>query len=739
MSKKGRRVKAVSQEEAPIKKKLPDKKFGTFAGVFMPSLLTILGAVMYLILPQVVGGVGLLKTILIILIAHSVTISTAYSISAISTNIKVRGGGLYYLISRSLGSEFGGSLGIQLYLAQTIAASFYAIAFARGFGAVLSYFGILIPEFQLAIISLILFGTIVLIGAQFVVKLQYFILAAILLSLVSIFLGPNTVDLTSVVVASSGLSFWVAFAMFFPAVTGIDAGVGMSGELKDPKKSLVRGTFMAIFVTMAVYLVLVIKLSFSASANELFTNPQIMQKISLFSPLIIFGIIMATSSSALSSLMTSPRCLVAMAEDKVLPKFLSFLGKKSKKNGEPRIAVIFSLIIGIAVITLGSLELVSQIVAMFFLSVYGWINGSAFFEKISHNPSYRPTFNAPTYVSFYGMMASYIVMYLFNPLIMISVIIIQGLLFFYLYKSSKSMKIEGVWAGVSFRFMKLFLKSMDKNAKTVKNWRPTLLAFSTKEINNHPIASLLHWISSKSSITKMYFLHKGKIKKDDEKNKQHQESMNKYVRENDLDLFPRSIASEDFKSTIEDLAQAETIGNLPLNTILLDFDKDLKLNELTKNLKSLDKNLIILRNQSGFSGFKTVDVWWRSRRNGNFMILLAYLITHSKRWLEEGATIRVLNISDGSEESKKDIRHVEKVLKDSRIENIELKVIPKENKQIKSIIHEHSASSDLVILGLTNLDKSTNKRLADHIEKFTKKLKVSLIVFATDKIDFRVN
>ncbi|MBT7568025.1 amino acid permease [archaeon] len=739
MGRKGKQVRRVSQEEAPVKKKIPDKKFGTFAGVFMPSLLTILGAVMYLILPQVVGGVGLFKTILIILIAHSVTVSTAYSISAISTNIKVKGGGLYYLISRSLGSEFGGSLGIQLYLAQTIAASFYAIAFARGFGAILGIFGVAIPEFQLALISLILFGIIVLIGAQFVVKLQYFILAAILLSLVSIFLGPNTIDLTSVVVASSGLSFWVAFAMFFPAVTGIDAGVGMSGELKDPKKSLVRGTFMAIFVTMAVYLVLVIKLSFSASANELLNNPQIMQKVALFSPLIILGIIMATSSSALSSLMTSPRCLVAMAEDKVLPKFLSFLGKKSKKSGEPRIAVVFSLIIGIGVITLGSLELVSQIVAMFFLSVYGWINGSAFFEKISHNPSYRPTFNAPTYVSFYGMMASYIVMYLFNPLIMISVIIIQGLLFFYLYKSSKSMKIEGVWAGVSFRFMKLFLKSMDKNAKTVKNWRPTLLAFSTKEINNHPIASLLHWISSKSSITKMYFLHKGKIGKDDEKTKQHQESLNKYVKDNEVDIFPRSIASENFKSTIEDLAQAETIGNLPLNTILLDFDKDLKLNDLTKNLKSLDKNLIILRNQSGFSGFKSVDVWWSSRRNGNFMILLAYLITHSKRWLEEGATIRVLNISDGSEESKKDIRHVEKVLKESRIENIELKVIPKEGRQIKSIIHEHSASSDLVILGLTNLAKSANKRLVDHIEKFTKKLKVSLVVFATDKIDFRVN
>ncbi|MBU3923496.1 MAG: amino acid permease, partial [Nanoarchaeota archaeon] len=708
-------------KEVSYKKKLPERKFGTFAGVFMPSLLTILGAVMYLILPQVLGGVGLLKTIIIILIAHSVTIATAYSISAIATNIQVKGGGLYYLISRSLGSEFGGSLGIQLYLAQTIAASFYAIAFARGFGVVLTYFGLGIPEMYLALISLILFGVMVFIGAQFVVKLQYFIFAAIVLSLVSIFLGPNTVDLTSVAITASGLSFWVAFAMFFPAVTGIDAGVGMSGELKDPKKSLVKGTFLAILVTMIVYLALVVKLAFSATSEQLFTNPQVLNSVALFSPLIILGIIMATSSSALSSLMTSPRCLVAMAEDKVLPRFLSFLGKKSKKNGEPRIAIVFSLLIGGGIIFLGSLELVSQIVSMFFLSVYGWINGSAFFEKISHNPSYRPTFNAPAYVSFYGMIAAYLVMFLFNPLIMFLVIIIQGLLFYSLYKSNKSMKIEGVWAGVSFRFMKLFLRSMDRNASTVKNWRPTLLAFSTKEINNHPIASLLHWISSKSSITKMYFLHKGKVGQDEETTKHHQQALNSYVRENDLDLFPRSIASEDFQTTIGTLSQAETVGNLPLNTILLDFDNALKLNELTRDLKALDKNLIIMRNQSGFSGFKKVDVWWSSRRNGNFMILLAYLITHSTRWLEEGAMIRVLNISDGSDENKKDVKHIEGVLKDSRIENIELEIISKGERKIEEIINDVSAGSDLVIMGLTNLDKTSNKKIADHIEKFTKK------------------
>jgi len=734
-------VKKTSKPEENLVKQLPKiKKFNTFSGVLMPSLLTILGAVMYFILPQVLGGLGLLKTILIILIAHSVTIATAFSISAIATNIQVKGGGLYYLISRSLGSEFGGSLGIQLYLAQTIASAFYAIAFARGISSILTYFNIFIIESHLALASIALFGLMVFVGAKFVIRIQYFILAAIALSLISIFLGPQTGSISTAFFTSSALSFWVAFAMFFPAVTGIDAGVGMSGELKDPRKSLVKGTFYAIFITMFIYLALVIKLAFSTSQEALFTNPQIIQQVALFSPLVLLGIIMATSSSALSSLMTAPRCLVAMSEDKILPKFLNFLGKKSGKDGEPRIAITVSLAIGIGIILLGSLEYVAIIVSMFFLSVYGWINGAAFFEKISQNPSYRPTFNSPLLISFYGMIAAYTVMFLFNPGIMALVIILQALLFFLLSRSKKSMKIEGVWAGVSFRLMRFLIKLMDKSSKSIKNWRPTILAFSTEKLNNHPIANILDWIGSKSSFTKMYFLHKGKInEKNIEKNKETQSDLSNYIKENNLEIFPRSVISHNQQKTIENLIQAETVGNIPLNTVLIDFENVIKINELVENLKALNKNLVIVRNQTGFTNFKTLDVWWSSRKNGNLMILLAYLITHSKKWLAKGAIIRIFNIVDNKKQGEADMRHLNNILKQSRIENIELNIIKEKNYNIKEKINKLSSDADLTILGLTNLKNKSNKEIREHIKEFTKNLNVSLIVFANDEIDFRVN
>jgi len=715
------------------------KKFGTFSGVFLPSLLTIFGAVMYFIAPQVVGGVGLAKAILIILIAHSVTLATAFSISAIATNIKVGGGGLYYLISRSLGSEFGGSIGIQLYFAQTIASSFYAIAFARGVSIVLGYIGVTLAEMNIAILSLIFFALLVFIGANFIVKIQYAIFAAIILSLASIFLGPHTATISTSLFSPTTIPFWIAFAMFFPAVTGIDAGVGMSGELKNPRKSLVIGTFTSIIVTMLVYLALAVKFAVSASPEDLVSNSQIIYQISLFAPLVIIGILMATSSSALSSLMTAPRCLVAMSEDKILPRFLNFLGRKSKRDSEPRIAIFLSLLIGLGIILLGSLEVVSQIVSMFFLSVYGWINGAAFFEKISKNPSYRPTFNAPTLISFYGMFAAYAIMYLFNPKIMLIVIVLQCLLFFSLYKAKKSMKIEGVWQGVSFQLLRSLLKSMDVGARSVKNWRPTILAFSTNELNNHPIANLLNWIGSRSSVTKMYFLRKGNFKSDVANNNIQQANLLNYTKEHALEIFPRTILTDNFQKTIENLSQAETLGNLPLNTVMLDFNSKIETSDLARSISAMDKNLILLRNQTGFTNFKRVDVWWSSKKNGNFMILLAYLITHSKQWLEQGATIKIFNVVDNKTKHRRDIRELENIIEQSRIENIELEVIESKQNKIAEIINSKSSDADLVILGLTDMEKKTNKQVIETIQKFTEKLKVSLIVSAKDKIDFQIN
>ena len=226
------------------------KKFGTFGGVFTPDVLTILGVILYLRLGWVVGNAGFLGTVLIILLAKSVTICTGLSMSSITTNIRIGAGGAYSIISKSLGLEAGGSIGISLYIAQTLSSALYIIGFTYGWLMIF-------PNHSPILISTIAWICLLAVSytsAHFAVKLQYIIMAIIGLSLFSFLLSPSPSisNVPSLGKFEDG-NFWHVFAIFFPAVTGIMAGANMSGELKDPRRSIPIGTMTSIFVTMIIY------------------------------------------------------------------------------------------------------------------------------------------------------------------------------------------------------------------------------------------------------------------------------------------------------------------------------------------------------------------------------------------------------------------------------------------------------------------------------------------------------
>ncbi|MDD4527798.1 MAG: Na-K-Cl cotransporter, partial [Candidatus Margulisbacteria bacterium] len=220
------------------------KTLGTLSGVFTPNILTILGVIMYLRLGWVVGNAGLINTVLILLVAQSITFLTGLSLSSICTNMKIKAGGAYYIISRSLGIEVGGAIGLPLYLSQTFGIGMYIVGFAETLtlfvpGINLSYVGLA----ALAVLSLM-----AIISSKLVEKTQYIIMGIIVLSLISFFLGAKP-DISNIVLYPEyirGNGFWFLFAVFFPAVTGMEAGLSMSGDLKDPAKSLPQGTLLAI-------------------------------------------------------------------------------------------------------------------------------------------------------------------------------------------------------------------------------------------------------------------------------------------------------------------------------------------------------------------------------------------------------------------------------------------------------------------------------------------------------------
>ena len=274
---------------------------GTFGGVFTPSILTILGVIMYLRFGWVVGNVGLIGTLIIVTIATSITFLTALSIASIATDQRVRIGGAYYMISRSLGIESGGAIGIPLFFALALSVALYTIGFAE---SIVSVFPGL--NFKLVgIITTLAVAALALISAKAAIRAQYFIMFGIGLSLLSLIFGSpleeSSIEMWGAAERNSE-SFWVVFAVFFPAVTGIMAGVNMSGDLKDPAKSIPKGTFYAIGTGYVIYMLLPIILANRADALTLIEDPLIMRKISYWGDAILIGVWGATLSSAVERL-----------------------------------------------------------------------------------------------------------------------------------------------------------------------------------------------------------------------------------------------------------------------------------------------------------------------------------------------------------------------------------------------------------------------------------------------------
>ncbi|NQU86515.1 MAG: amino acid permease [Mariniphaga sp.] len=460
------------------------KKFGTFGGVFTPTLLTILGVIMYLRLGWVVGNAGLLGAWLIIIISFLITVTTALSMSSITTNIKIGAGGAYAIISQSLGLEVGGSLGIPRYVSQGMAVTMYIFGFREGW---LSIF----PNHPAVIIDLVVFIIIYAIAyksADLAIRTQYIIMAVIVSSLIVIVLAAyygsmqnSTVDLLqwgrfpgSIENNFSGSGFWIVFAVFFPAATGIMAGANMSGELKDPRKSIPVGTLWAIGISFLIYMSLAYWVARSATTEELLNNYNIIIEKSFFPPLVIAGVLGATFSSALASMVGSSRILYAMGEHRVLPAG-KWLGN-TNKTGQPRNAMFVTGILVFLTMLLRDLNAVAPLVTMFFLITYAMLNIVVIIEQNLGLISFRPMFKVAKWVPWIGLITSVLAMFIINPTISLISVAVTVIVYGILLQRKLTTPFEDVRSGLFVSFAEWAAKRTSLlSHRQERAWKPNLL------------------------------------------------------------------------------------------------------------------------------------------------------------------------------------------------------------------------------------------------------------------------
>ena len=692
---------------------------GTFGGVFTPSILTILGVIMYLRFGWVVGNAGLIGTLIIVTISTSITFLTALSVCAIATDKVVRVGGAYYMISRSLGIETGGAVGISLYFAQAVSVALYTIGFAESlvkakvdlFGLSINFQDWGLNQTYVALAVTVVVGILAVTSAELAIKAQYFIMAAIAISLLMFALGgplPGVEPQRFAAPPETALPFWSVFAVFFPAVTGIMAGVNMSGDLKDPIKSLPTGTLAAVGTGYVIYMLLPIFLAMRAdSANLIDQNVFVMQETALkgFGFTMLLGVWGATLSSAIGSILGAPRVLQALARDGVLPPLFSFLGKGHGAEDEPRNGTWVSLAIAIAAVCVGDLNLIAPVLSMFFLTTYFVLNVSAAIEGFLQSPSFRPSFRVHWSLSLLGAVGCLGVMFLIDALAtLVAAIIVSGI---YIWLQRR--ELETTWGDVR-RGMWMALISqgifqVEEQHEDTKNWRPHILVLSGAPQKRWSLIELADGFShNRSLMTVSSVLPSGS--RDLKQQLNLERAIRDYLHKRGVKALVRVVTADDpFEGAVR-LVETYGLGPLVPNTVVMGDSEQPERRESFCNaiaeIHASQRNLVIFHeNQQQHFGFRrSIDVWWggmQANGNGSLMLLLAYLLRTDINWRNARIYLKLV-VSDraAAAAAKENLNELSKNL---RI-NVIPKVIVAEGRPFNAILQQSSRNSDLVFLGM---------------------------------------
>jgi len=680
------------------------RKFGTFEGVFTPSILTILGVIMYMRLGWVVGNAGLIGAIVIIIIAHVIAVTTGLSVSSVATDKKIGAGGIYYVLSRSMGVPIGGSIGIALYVGTAFSIALYLIGFSESFNG---YFGLgmAINDFRLTgTIALIALTSLALISTSVALKAQFLILAAIIISLISIFFGtseyvPQTVSLFS---TKNSVPLEVVFAVFFPAVTGFTAGIAMSGDLKDPNRSIPKGTLLAIGTGLVVYLGLTLFIAYNINSEVLKTDYNFLMKIAVFAPAVVAGIWGATLSSALGGILGGPRILQAMSIDKVTPKIF---GKGKGNNNEPVYALFMVFIIAEAGILIGELDVIARLVSMFYLTAYGFINICFFLESWA-NPDFQPTFKIKRWIGLLGSIACFGVMFKLDMFAMIGALLVIGALYFGLQRKEIKLQSNDVWRSVWENIVNKGLKKIDSNIDENSNWNPNIILFSGESKHQNYLLELGKTVSGRTGIVTNFKLI---IDKKKGKPLSRTEQIIRDDNFKDLGIFARQIKVNNIYDGITNIASTFGFSGVEPNTIMMGWPKGLENSEeyakMTETLLHLDYNLLYLDfdRKAKFGNYQTVDFWWRETdsKNAEMMLNIARFIIASPKW--NNTNIRVLFVNNNNVDVKIINEKISNLVQNLRV-NVEIKIINNavEQKPFYNIIEENSGTTDLTIVGIPN-------------------------------------
>lgn len=703
------------------------KSLGATA-VFFTSISAIIGALVFLRFGVAVGTLGFWGMIMIILIGNLIAIPTAFAISELATNMEVEGGGEYFIISRSFGIKIGSTIGITLYLSQIISVALYSIAFSESLEFVLKWIGetyhLFIPKkaISLGIMILLTFAFITT-STQTIVKMLYGINIVLFLSLLALFIG-HPIESTESTMAIDNFEFrnmdkfFLIFAIIFPELTGLSAGVGLSGELKRPSRAIPRGIILATSVGAIVYVLVSLKLSLCAPQDLLTGNQLVMSDIAVWGRITIpLGIIVSALTGVIGFVLVAPRTLQALAADKAFPskKVNIFLSNLKGKKEEPRNALFITIGLISLLITFGDIDTIATCISMFFLITYGTLCLISFLYHFGAHPSYRPKFKSKWYLSLIGFVLSIVVMIMISPVFTILSYIAIGLIYLVIDRNHKEKRgIQSIIKNVLFqinRSIQIYIQKNSVNSSDKEEWRPGAICITRNSFTRPKTMTLMNWIGYRRGFGTYIHLIKGYYGKETCNEARHaMEELLRMEIGQKKSLYIDTIISPSYTSAIAQTIQMPSISGMEYNMVVFEFDKQAKkeLYKILENIhlvKSGDFDVCIFASTKRvLEAKKEMHIWIRNsdELNENLMILLGYVISSHPDW--EHSRIKIFHISyaDTSEETR---RRIISRIEEGRLpisdRNIKMISIEK-NQTLQETVKTFSNNASLVIVGFHN-------------------------------------
>ncbi|XP_063298909.1 solute carrier family 12 member 9-like [Pelobates fuscus] len=610
------------------------KKLSTFLGVVVPTLLAMFSVVLFLRVGFVVGQSGLYETIGMLVLAYFIISMTVLSVCAISTNGALDAGGAYYMISRALGPEFGGSIGIMFFLANVCGSALYILGLVE---AIVDMFGFspdqeskhglhVLPqsywyEFLYGTVLLLICLLVCLVGASIYAKATFLIFIVVMVVLITVFVSFFAVKERTIFINNGNssnltgnftgfklstlkdnlypsyttdyttkkmMTFATVFAVMFNGCTGIMAGSNMSGDLKNPSYSIPRGTITAVIFTYIIYNLLALMTCCTCERTLLLNDYSFLRDINIWSPFVTIGIYCSTLSASMSNLIGASRILYALAKDELFGILLK-PAKKTSRGGNPWASVIMSWFLVQLVLFAGKLNTIAAIVTIFFLLVYAAVGLACLALEWASAPNFRPTFRYFTwYTCILGILGCVVMMFLIQPIYASASIAFMLILLLCLHYVAPSHGWGFISQALIFHQVRKYLLMLDVRKDHVKFWRPQVLLLVSNPYNHQNL------ITFTNDLKKSGLFVLGHVSLDEldtlpsDPLQTQSDSWLQLVDELEIKAFVNLTLSDSVRHGAQQLLFISGLGSMRPNTVVLGFYTRSTPEELLKSDEELE-------------------------------------------------------------------------------------------------------------------------------------------------------